>query len=77
MAVGTSVTFSWVSPVVSQVIVSFRLDFNGEEIEVKNINTITLYDLPPETTLVCRVAAASSGGYGPPSSATNVTTEGE
>ena len=77
-AAGTSVTFFWSGPDVSEVIVSYRITCDSEiDIEVKNINTITLYDLPPETNLSCAIAGASSGGYGPYSSAISVVTEGQ
>ena len=63
---------------MSQVIVSYRITCDSEiDIEVKNLNTITLYDLPPETNLSCAIAAASSGGYGPYSPAISVITEGQ
>ena len=79
-AAGTSVTFAWTTPTVSQTIVSYRLVCHPQseiDIEIKNINTITLYDLPPVTNLSCTLAAASSGGYGPETPAINVVTDGE
>ena len=77
-ALGTAVTFTWISPDVDEVIVSFRLICNSDEvvIEIKDINTITLYDLMPETTYYCTLAASSSGGYGPSTEMINVTTGG-
>jgi hypothetical protein len=77
-AAGTSVTFAWTTPTVSQTIVSYRLVCHPQseiDIEIKNINTITLYDLPPVTNLSCTLAAASSGGYGPETPAINVVTD--
>lgn len=64
---------------MSQVIVSYNLVCHPDseiDIQIKNINTVTLYDLPPETNLSCTLAAASSGGYGPPTPAITVLTEG-
>ena len=77
MALGTSVTFSWSDPIVNEVIVSYRLVCNINVVEIKAITTLTLYDLAPETIYFCTLAAASSGGYGPPTEEISVTTEGE
>ena len=78
VALGTSVTFTWSDPLVPEVIVSYRLICNTDviTIEIKPINAITLYDLAPETTYFCTLAAASSGGYGPSTESINVTTDG-
>lgn len=74
---GTSVLFSWVNPIVDEVIVSVYLNCGPDvNIEVKDINEVTLYDLPPETTLSCTVSASSSGGYGPSTPTINVTIGG-
>lgn len=77
---GTSITFTWNPPLVTQVIVSYFLSCNSEtsgfEVEIKDINSLTLYDLAPETMFFCTLAIASSGGYGPPTAAINVTTQG-
>lgn len=78
VASGTSVTFTWSPPVVDQVIVSYFLscNFGAIVVEIQPINSLTLYDLPPETTFMCTLAGASSGGYGPASPSINVTTGG-
>lgn len=78
VASGTSVTFTWGPPLVDQVIVSYFLSCNSGtiEVEIQAINSLTLYDLSPETTFTCTLAGASSGGYGPASPSINVTTGG-
>lgn len=79
VALGTSITFIWIDPIVDQVIVSYQILCNDGvlNIEVKPIDEITLYDLAPETTYFCTLSAASSGGYGPASAVINVTTGGQ
>ena len=65
---------------VDEVIASYRLNCSSSTnpifIEVKNIITLTLYDLAPETTYFCTLAAASSSGYGPSTQMVNATTGG-
>ena len=79
IALGTSLIFTWSGPIANETIVSYHLICNVDvvDIEVKAINILTLYDLAPEFTFFCTLAAASSGGYGPPTDTINVTTGGE
>lgn len=77
VASGTTLAFSWSRPLGNEVIVSFRLSCNSSiNLEFNNINTITLYDLIPETTFACTLEAASSSGYGPSTDIVYATTEG-
>ena len=77
VASGTALSFSWSQPVGDEVIVSYRLICGDTiDLEFRNIEEITLYDLEPETTYTCTLAAASSGGYGNATNETSATTEG-
>ena len=73
---GTTISFSWSQPSGNEAIVSYRLMCNDVYLEIVNVESITLYDLIPETTYTCNLTAASSGGYGPSVSIV-VRTEGK
>ena len=81
-AEGLGITFSWDPPAEELLLDSYNLSCmadNGSQpivVQLNPVETFTLAELSPATTYTCTIAAATTGGDGPPSPPIDVLTSG-